>query len=66
MFEKQFERNLEINPDEIEDVLSDLEDKRDVIESVSDNLSDLKMLVQKIYEQRRIEQQDELTILYKY
>ena len=46
MFEKQFERNLEMNPDEIEDVLQDLEDKRDAIESVSADLSDLKRLVQ--------------------
>ena len=46
MFEKQLERNLEMNPDEIEDVLQDLEDKRDAIESVSANLSDLKRLVQ--------------------
>ena len=46
VFEKQFERNLEMNPDEIEDVLQDLEDKRDAIESVSANLSDLKRLVQ--------------------
>ena len=46
MFEKQFERNLEMNPDEIEDVLQDLEDKRNEIESVSDDLSDLKRLVQ--------------------
>ena len=46
MFEKQFEQNLEMNSDEIEDVLQDLEDKRDAIESVSANLSDLKRLVQ--------------------
>ena len=46
MFEKQFERNLEMNPDEIEDALRDLEDKRDAIESASANLSDLKRLVQ--------------------
>ena len=46
MFEKQFERNLEMNSDEIEDVLLDLEDKRDAIESASANLSDLKRLVQ--------------------
>ena len=46
MFEKQFERNLEMNPDEIEDVLQDLEDKKDAIESASANLSDLKRLVQ--------------------
>ena len=46
MFEKQFERNLEMNPDEIEDVLLDLEDKKDAIESASVNLSDLKRLVQ--------------------
>ena len=46
MFEKQFERNLEMNPDEIEDVLLDLEDKKDAIESASANLSDLKRLVQ--------------------
>ena len=46
MFEKQFERNLEMNSDEIEDVLLDLEDKKDAIESASANLSDLKRLVQ--------------------
>lgn len=46
MFEKQFERNLEMNPDEIEDVLQDLEDKENAIESASANLSDLKRLVQ--------------------
>ena len=46
VFEKQFERNLEMNPDEIEDVLQDLEDKRDTIESVRANLSDLKRLVE--------------------
>ena len=46
MFEKQFERNLEMNPDEIEDVLQDLEDEKDAIESASANLSDLKRLVQ--------------------
>ena len=46
MFEKQFERNLEMNFDEIEDVLLDLEDKKDAIESASANLSDLKRLVQ--------------------
>ena len=46
MFEKQFDQNLEMNPDEIEDVLLDLEDKKDAIESASANLSDLKRLVQ--------------------
>ena len=46
MFEKQFERNLEMSSDEIEDVLLDLEDKKDAIESASVNLSDLKRLVQ--------------------
>ena len=46
MFEKQFDWNLEMNPDEIEDVLLDLEDKKDAIESASVNLSDLKRLVQ--------------------
>ena len=46
MFEKQFEQNLEMNPDEIEDVLQDLEDKENAIESASANLSDLKRLVQ--------------------
>ena len=46
MFEKQFEQNLEMNPDEIEDVLQDLEDEKDAIESASANLSDLKRLVQ--------------------
>ena len=45
MFEKQFDRNLEMNSDEIEDVLLDLEDKKDAIESASDNLSNLKRLV---------------------
>lgn len=46
MFEKQFERNLEMNPYKIEDALQDLEDKRDAIESASANLFDLKRLVQ--------------------
>ena len=46
MFENQFEWNLEMNPDEIEDVLQDLEDERDTIESVRANLSDLKRLVE--------------------
>ncbi len=46
MFEKQFEQNLEMNPDEIENALQDLEDKIDAIESASANLSDLKRLVQ--------------------
>ena len=46
MFEKQFHQNLEMNPDEIEDVLQDLEDKCNAIDSASDNLSNLKRLVQ--------------------
>ena len=35
-----------MDKDEIEDVVQDLEDKRDAIESVRANLSDLKILVQ--------------------
>ena len=46
MFKKQFGQNLEMNPDEIEDVLQDLEDKENAIESASANLSDLKRMVQ--------------------
>lgn len=46
MFEKQFEQNLEMNPDEIENALQDLDDKVDAIESASANLSDMKRLVQ--------------------
>jgi len=45
MFEKQFERNLEMNPDEIEGVLQDLDDKVDAIESASANLSEMKRFV---------------------
>ena len=35
-----------MNPDEIEDVSQDLEDKENAIESASANLSDLKRMVQ--------------------
>lgn len=45
MFEKQFERNLEMNPDEIENVLQDLDDAQNAIFSASGKLSDLKRIV---------------------
>lgn len=45
MFEKQFEQNLAMNPDEIENSLQDLDDKVDAIESANETLFYMKKVV---------------------